>query len=194
MKSQKNHSHRKKPDWDIIIKFAFVQLVILVCLTCALLDSFPIGKDDMTCVEITVEEKFFSAGSRSSPMLIIICNGERYYFRNKPTDDSISARELDELIGVGDTLSLTYYKYISPIGPKKMILAANSGNAVYRNFEEVEKKNQNSTFNIVSIIILFSAIEIFYLAVFLYGSQLLPRSKKRKPKHTKQKYKSSLKK
>lgn len=145
-------SKKKKLNKRKIISLAMIQLAIILLGVFALLFNMPIAPEKIRSTAITVENTIFR---KSGPNLIICSGADKYVFGN---NGKYTALQLDEMISVGDRLSISCAPSWSLIfGTHYRVVEARTDTYELLSLEETREDARKAN---VSCIIVFSVIEL----------------------------------
>lgn len=165
--------------------FAFIQILIFLLFICMFGESKTIDLQKTKQLNITVDEIYITRVILEY-RLVICSNSTKYLFTSRGTLEEYSVSDLYETISVGDQLSILYYEKNSILGRNNLVVDARTGTKIFRSFEKYNKGKEGLA---VTVIIMFSIIELFFCVVsFVYiwsKSNLLKRLTKLKFKRKK---------
>lgn len=135
------------------IDFVLIQTIILFIPIFAYNPDTPISFEDCYSSSIIVEEKILDTGGKGSNFFIVF-KGEIYQF----SEVNYKARELDELISVGDSINIHYIESDDDL----FIVDARDKNQTYVDIMEYNRDSQlSNTLTIISFLI----IELIFLVL-----------------------------
>ena len=146
----------------------FIQFFIICSFIRLTNESKIIDIDKTTQTDIYVEKTFYSSYFKGS-IFVITANSTQYYFADRSVLSEYSNAQLNDVISVGDKISIIYYPRASPWG-NNLILEAKNGQEVYRtiNAFNSSKKGLNTIINFLFIFIEIVFLFIVFCYIYFY--------------------------
>lgn len=163
-----------------LIRNVFISVLIQVCIIVMFFMAFntshPIDITDTKQAEITVDDTYcrFTGRRLTTAWLVISENSTEFIFSG---DEPFSGykypvEELNELISVGDRISLRYYETFNILGKINLIVDARTETETYRTLEEYNNSKQGVD---IAVIVIFSVFELLFCA-FVFISFALDKN------------------
>ena len=154
---------RRKFIRQITISFVLGQIIILILAGGLLYESSPINIDDCAIQKITVQSREYKP-VYGEHVCQISSNGAKYQFPNLGIFGKYSSRELYEEMKPGKILDITYTEGRNFFTKHNLIVDARNESTIYLDFESYNNQKEKI---VISVIIMFSVVELFFLAIFI---------------------------
>ena len=187
MRKSNSALKRRKFIRKFTISFLLIQITIATLAGSLLYESSPINMDDCASQKIIVQAREYKR-VYGEHVCQISSNGAIYWFPNLGMFEKYSSRELYEEMEPGKSLDITYTEGRNFFAKHNLIVDARSESTIYLDFGTYNNEKGKL---VVAVIIMFSVIELVFLAIFicifLFNSKelkLLPNEKKEKTSKT----------
>ena len=158
---KKRSGHRKI--LRSFIKFAVVQIVILLFFFAMLHGSRTPERSDLKQADIVVDQiQYVPAGRIKS--LSVSCGSGKYKFDNTGKIGEYSNYELYEAIKVGDKLSVTYYEGTHLFRKVNWVVSAWDESVMYRSEEAYLESNDGV---LLAVCVIFGVIELALIGALI---------------------------
>lgn len=147
----------------MLIKFILGQIVILLVFVLLFQESKPIDINSCTNTRIIVEDKEYTRVYQEYKCRIF-SNGIRYDFYNTGSSGKYTSKELYEKIVIGEILDISYINRYGFFGKYNLIVDAKDETNIYLDFNSYNLQKEKAN---ISVIIMFSIIELVFLSAFI---------------------------
>ena len=147
------------------IKFALIQLSIIILFVLPFYSNKPINARDCTTLQIVVEDKelaLTSSVKHATYEFKIYSNGVVYEFPAEGIWGEYTPREMYEKINIGDTLEISYTKAQRFDGEYNYVVDARNDSDTYLDFDSFISRGQTAK---VTWLIIFAVFEVLFLLV-----------------------------
>ena len=144
------------------IGFGLVQIFIILLFMLCFYSSRPIDIDDCTKSQIAVEDKIYVRNIHEYTCRIF-ANGSRYDFPNIGHFGEYTTKEIYDNIEIGELLDVIVIEKNDLFGKYNLIVEAVNKNDQYLDFELYNVQKEMA---FVSVIVLFSVLELVFLVLF----------------------------